>query len=163
MFLPVKGSEQGEKVQNYNGTWKYNYKWKPPEENTIDFRVTFDNDKRFYTYNKTREDGTIQKIQYRKIMLTVGYKEKDDKLVDFNMKFVNNEKPNNKRYLHFNRGVDNLHICNVPLKNGKVICERDRLEITDGCIVEMRYNGICLLYTSPSPRDRTRSRMPSSA
>ena len=25
------------------------------------------------------------------------------------------------------------------------------------------YNSICLLYTSPSPRDRTRSRMPSSA
>ena len=27
----------------------------------------------------------------------------------------------------------------------------------------MRDFGICLLYTSPSPRDRTRSRMPSSA
>ena len=26
-----------------------------------------------------------------------------------------------------------------------------------------RMEGICLLYTSPSPRDRTRSRMPSSA
>ena len=26
-----------------------------------------------------------------------------------------------------------------------------------------RSDGICLLYTSPSPRDRTRSRMPSSA
>ena len=25
------------------------------------------------------------------------------------------------------------------------------------------YNATCLLYTSPSPRDRTRSRMPSSA
>ena len=25
------------------------------------------------------------------------------------------------------------------------------------------YNNACLLYTSPSPRDRTRSRMPSSA
>ena len=25
------------------------------------------------------------------------------------------------------------------------------------------HNGLCLLYTSPSPRDRTRSRMPSSA
>mgnify|MGYP000781169220 CR=1 FL=1 len=25
------------------------------------------------------------------------------------------------------------------------------------------YTGTCLLYTSPSPRDRTRSRMPSSA
>ena len=28
---------------------------------------------------------------------------------------------------------------------------------------EMERQGICLLYTSPSPRDRTRSRMPSSA
>src|SRR5665811_2079028 len=29
--------------------------------------------------------------------------------------------------------------------------------------VAMPLGGICLLYTSPSPRDRTRSRMPSSA
>ena len=28
---------------------------------------------------------------------------------------------------------------------------------------ELLENGSCLLYTSPSPRDRTRSRMPSSA
>ena len=26
-----------------------------------------------------------------------------------------------------------------------------------------KHNNVCLLYTSPSPRDRTRSRMPSSA
>ena len=29
--------------------------------------------------------------------------------------------------------------------------------------VSIGWNDICLLYTSPSPRDRTRSRMPSSA
>ena len=29
--------------------------------------------------------------------------------------------------------------------------------------VGIKLSGICLLYTSPSPRDRTRSRMPSSA
>ena len=29
--------------------------------------------------------------------------------------------------------------------------------------VDLEENKICLLYTSPSPRDRTRSRMPSSA
>ena len=28
---------------------------------------------------------------------------------------------------------------------------------------ETLFNNLCLLYTSPSPRDRTRSRMPSSA
>ena len=30
-------------------------------------------------------------------------------------------------------------------------------------VVDQLTSGICLLYTSPSPRDRTRSRMPSSA
>ena len=30
-------------------------------------------------------------------------------------------------------------------------------------LAEAAQNGVCLLYTSPSPRDRTRSRMPSSA
>ena len=29
--------------------------------------------------------------------------------------------------------------------------------------VEIKHSYTCLLYTSPSPRDRTRSRMPSSA
>ena len=36
--------------------------------------------------------------------------------------------------------------------------------IMDGSIkFEFAYTDFCLLYTSPSPRDRTRSRMPSSA
>jgi len=142
MFLPVKGSEQGTKVQSYNGTWNNNYKWKPPEENTIDFRVTFDKDKRSYVVDKVNDDGTKTKIEYRKVLLSVGYKEKDDEFIDFNMKFVNKETPNRKNYIYFNRGVDNQHMCNIPIKNGKIICERDRLEITEGCIVEMRYNGL---------------------
>ena len=33
----------------------------------------------------------------------------------------------------------------------------------DAQLSVMRLDEICLLYTSPSPRDRTRSRMPSSA
>ena len=33
----------------------------------------------------------------------------------------------------------------------------------DGKIMSSKYSMVCLLYTSPSPRDRTRSRMPSSA
>ena len=40
-------------------------------------------------------------------------------------------------------------------------------ELGTGLDVEIDYvrevSGDCLLYTSPSPRDRTRSRMPSSA
>ena len=33
----------------------------------------------------------------------------------------------------------------------------------DAKVQESHHSLICLLYTSPSPRDRTRSRMPSSA
>ena len=40
---------------------------------------------------------------------------------------------------------------------GKVVREVSLAEIADA------QAAICLLYTSPSPRDRTRSRMPSSA
>ena len=35
--------------------------------------------------------------------------------------------------------------------------------IFDPSLRQFVTNGYCLLYTSPSPRDRTRSRMPSSA
>ena len=35
--------------------------------------------------------------------------------------------------------------------------------VTDPEAAATTLSGICLLYTSPSPRDRTRSRMPSSA
>ena len=38
----------------------------------------------------------------------------------------------------------------------------DFLEPVGACSFNMK-SGACLLYTSPSPRDRTRSRMPSSA
>ena len=54
----------------------------------------------------------------------------------------------------------------ITLDNGYVntgSCE-SRITYIDGDKGILRYRGYpCLLYTSPSPRDRTRSRMPSSA
>ena len=45
----------------------------------------------------------------------------------------------------------------------KIIGSPDRIHIGDGARVHAQSINTCLLYTSPSPRDRTRSRMPSSA
>ena len=43
-----------------------------------------------------------------------------------------------------------------------MLAERERLNVDIQQILDTQTDS-CLLYTSPSPRDRTRSRMPSSA
>ena len=48
---------------------------------------------------------------------------------------------------------------NTPVADGSQIQTSAYRAIKNG----IKVNDICLLYTSPSPRDRTRSRMPSSA
>ena len=45
----------------------------------------------------------------------------------------------------------------------RVIEKSDKVVVVSDSIKQLLLNKSCLLYTSPSPRDRTRSRMPSSA
>ena len=40
---------------------------------------------------------------------------------------------------------------------------KGKIHIVEPDLEGLVHYGVCLLYTSPSPRDRTRSRMPSSA
>ena len=61
-------------------------------------------------------------------------------------------------------------VCNIPsvqVKPGEVIAVRERSKslevITNSVASASKYSWICLLYTSPSPRDSILSRMPSSA
>ena len=41
--------------------------------------------------------------------------------------------------------------------------QSELVDLKDEKLLEIALSQLCLLYTSPSPRDRTRSRMPSSA
>ena len=68
----------------------------------------------------------------------------------------NNLRPTNQRIAIFNIlfKEENWHF-SADIVEKK--CSEKGIKISAGTI----YN--CLLYTSPSPRDRTRSRMPSSA
>ena len=55
---------------------------------------------------------------------------------------------------------------NVEVSDDALLPNVSGLKGPFGCLNRARYGiawGVCLLYTSPSPRDRTRSRMPSSA
>ena len=47
--------------------------------------------------------------------------------------------------------------------NGEVMLTEVQFELLRKTLIAMKISEICLLYTSPSPRDRQKSRMPSSA
>ena len=72
-------------------------------------------------------------------------------------------------YLH-RTGIDEAHIIKVNLEDRRLadLRQPDNLlayidsRMADGKMYYILLDD-CLLYTSPSPRDRTRSRMPSSA
>lgn len=144
MFLPVKGMNEGESVKSIKGTWSLNYKWKPPEENTIDFKVIFNKDNSdVYSHSNTSEDGRKSIQKYRKVKLSVGYREQDDKNIDFNWAILTNKPKNKQTYQYFDPPEykeDNIHMTNIPLTNDKMLCEKDKRSIEPGMIIEMRYN-----------------------
>ena len=47
--------------------------------------------------------------------------------------------------------------------SGEIVYEKNGVEYQDSGAVVMMISNTCLLYTSPSPRDKRQSRMPSSA
>ena len=63
----------------------------------------------------------------------------------------------------------NINVINhdhmAAMKNEAIVCNIGHFdnEIDVASLKQYEWDNICLLYTSPSPRDRTRSRMPSSA
>ena len=148
MFLPVKGTNEDDKVKSIKGTWIHNYKWKPPEENTIDFKVIYIKDKgklAIHSYIHDNEDGSKEVRYYQKVQLVVGYDEKQDDMIDFNWSILTNQPYNKQSYECFNppkHKKNNIHITNIPLTNKKMKCPRDGKDIKNGSIVEMRYDGL---------------------
>ena len=60
--------------------------------------------------------------------------------------------------------LDELNLITKIQKQLKESCQRIGDSMVSGGVDNMeKYKYICLLYTSPSPRDRQKSRMPSSA
>jgi hypothetical protein len=132
--------------KNFNGRWFMNFKWKPPEENTIDFLVYFEKD---------LEDSKKDVISYitvngklsncKTAILNVGY---DPAIhTKYNACRVNNENllfrsgyyPT--KFYPTNPYSSKINTCKILLKNDMAICE-DGSIIKDGSIVEFRYNNV---------------------
>ena len=64
-------------------------------------------------------------------------------------------------------GTDSAEVIEILVKVGDILAIDTPIVLLESAKASMEVPspmaGVCLLYTSPSPRDRTRSRMPSSA
>ena len=146
IYTKVKGDKSGKDVVNIGGTWDYNFKWKPPEENTIDFKVSFEKEGKLkkdkvYPIITEVENGDKILHRYKKAKLIVGYDQKKDETLDYCMMLLLNERKKHLKEKMFDPpNVDILvNKTNMKLVDNKIICE-DGSEMKDGNIVEMRYN-----------------------
>ena len=142
MFLSVRSMNEGEIQDNIGGTWPINYKWKPPEENTIDFRVKIVKQGNKDKITTITENGKV--IQCKEIELYVDYKIYDDSDYDFCKELLKNKPDRSifeKTEILFLRDR-NIATAKVKLQNGKMLCEKDKVEIVNNMIVEMRFMGI---------------------
>ena len=148
MYKPV-GSMDTNPVKTFGvgttgGPWYINYKWKPPEENTIDFKIFIMKDKsnnnKISTIYKL-EDGVRKAILCYQVKLLVYYDINKDKITDFNKLIVEGKKNKLGKFIEFNPDGENkgLSICNLPVNNNKMLCKNGE-EIFDGMILEMQYD-----------------------
>ena len=153
MRLSVKAQVEGTTNKNIGGTWTKNFKWKPPEENTIDFKVKVEKTSykgvikdKIYPMSRTNEDGTNEIIQYKKVSLIVGYDSKQDDKLDYCMMILDNQsnKKESLKEIVFdppNLGNSDYRQTDLMLTNGRMLCDNiNQDEIKDGDIVEMLFD-----------------------
>ena len=145
----------------------------------LDMRMTQTGERAYDIINSLSEDSLADIIFYfgeerrsRKIAKAIVNKRKIKKIkttFDLNEIILSVKKANNKKIhpatktfqalrIYINNELKDLYEALISIE--KVLSEKGRLVVISFHSLEDR---ICLLYTSPSPRDRTRSRMPSSA
>ncbi len=146
IFLPMNypvSSTSESSVSSINGPWTVNYKWKSALENTIDFRIKFVKE----TVDGKQRDKLVtmnldnQITLCRQVSLVVKYDMKRDPDYDYASLIVtgDSKKPPTEIPFHPPDESSDIHLCNLPIQDNKTLCLRDKVEITDGMIVEMRY------------------------
>ena len=141
--LPVGGSF-GSKNSKFDGRWFSCFKWKPPLETTIDFRIKFkkdpeDSTKDLISYFKDGDNV----IQYKTAVLYVGYNAEIHSSVN-SCRVLNEELTfesgyNNVPFHPYNPYIRNIEFAYLRLNNDVAYTDHKQI-ISEDNIVEFRYN-----------------------
>jgi len=142
--LRVGEEPSREKKNMFDGRWYNCFKWKPPEENTIDFLVKFKKDpenesKDLITY-KTINDKVVE---FKTLILHVGYnpaihtRYNSCRILNENLIFENSYSP--VIFQPSKPFVKDIHYAHLPTINGQVYTENKTIILEDN-IVEFNYN-----------------------
>lgn len=145
IFTPVElevGEEPDKSKKNqFNGRWYRSFKWKPPEENTIDFLVEFEMDdgKPQVEYVEINSKS----VPYIKSSLNVGYdpsihtKHNSCRVLNENLIFQESYHP--VAFQPLTPYIKDIHIANIIIESGNPQCLNGDI-ITDRCIIECKYD-----------------------
>ena len=135
MYLPVGGMTMDDTPEKPANTWKLAYKWKPPEENTIDFLVKI---KKGTTNNPILT--FINSVPYRTLDLRIGYDPSSwDKITP--RSYLEGSIIKKKSYIEkeFHPADvihDDISTCVLPYNS---LCENGDI-IEDDSIIEFKYD-----------------------
>lgn len=148
IFTPRKlgvGAEPNSNKKNtFDGRWNVSFKWKPPEENTIDFLVSIKKD----SENEQQDlvsyltvNGDV--IPYKTLILMVGYNPaihtRHNSVRVLNEKLTFDERYYPVIFQPTEPYIKDIHYAHIPIKNDNIFCEDDNI-IGDNTIVEFKYN-----------------------
>lgn len=145
-YYGVSMSDKDRNVKNYKFPWKYNFKWKPPEFNSIDFRIYIPNREIEFKFNK----NTSQLEPYMLIHLyvtntTSALKDVQNITLSTDIDISSKSNTNNEGPFIPTRDIDpNSYLCNVlAVKNSDneyKIYTQDNELIEQNDIIEFKYD-----------------------
>ena len=157
----VGADDQGKSGPNRLTTWKFSFKWKPSEYNTVDFLVSTQKDK---TNNDIISSVFVEQVSmtHKTLILKCGYSEKDhgfmNPVSDVIDKIKEKEKENENKdesseikddktykaeqFVPYDPVIPSAGFCNIPIKlDGRMQTIENEL-IEDDTIVEFKFDKV---------------------